>query len=42
MIFFQTKNLKTKKKYKVKNNFCIFILNVPWAYHSVSKYMSKR
>lgn len=41
-IFPKKKDLKVYKKLKVKNNFCIFILNVPWSYHSVSKYMSKK
>jgi len=41
-VFPKKQDLKTKKKFKVKNNFCIFILNVPWAYHSVTKYMSKK
>ena len=27
------------KNYKIKKNFCIFFLNVPWAYHAVSKYL---
>ena len=38
---FPSKNsLKIKKKFKVYNNSCIIILNVPWAYHSVSIYKS--
>jgi len=41
-IFPKKQDLKTNRKFKVKNNFCIFILNVPWAYHSVTKYMSKK
>ena len=39
-VFPDEKNLTIKKKYKVFNNSCIIILNVPWAYHSVSKYES--
>ena len=30
------------KSYKIKNNFCLFTLNVPWSYHSVSKYNGKK
>ena len=37
-IFPPSKDLKKHKKYKVEKNFCIFILNVPWSYHSVDKY----
>jgi len=36
------KNVKIYKKYKVENNSCIIILNVPWAYHSVKKYNGKK
>ena len=39
-VFPSKKNLEIKKKYKVHNNSCIIILNVPWAYHSVSMYKS--
>ena len=39
-VFPSKKQLKIKKKFKVNNNSCIIILNVPWAYHSVSKYKS--
>ena len=35
-------DIKTFKKYKVFPNSCIIILNVPWAYHSVSKYLGKK
>ena len=38
MYFHQKKNLRTIKNYKINNNFCVFFLNVPWAYHAVSKY----
>lgn len=41
-VFPKKKDLKINKKFKVRNNFCIFILNVPWSYHSVSKYMSNK
>lgn len=41
-IFPDLKNLKLFKSYKVKNNFCLITLNVPWAYHSVSKYYGKK
>ena len=41
-IFPARKDLKMFKSYKVKNNFCLFTLNVPWSYHSVSKYVGKK
>lgn len=41
-IFPPKKDLKIFKSYKVKNNFCLFTLNVPWSYHSVSKYNGKK
>ena len=37
-VFPSKKNLRTIKNYKINNNFCVFFLNVPWAYHAVSKY----
>jgi hypothetical protein len=37
-IFPEKKDLKIFKKHKVHSNSCIIILNVPWAYHSVSEY----
>ena len=37
-VFPSKKNLKIAKNYKIKKNFCIFFLNVPWAYHAVSMY----
>ena len=37
-IFPNKKSLKTYKKYKISNNSLLIILNVPWAYHSVSYY----
>jgi len=40
--FPESKKLKVAKKYKVQNNSCIIILNVPWAYHSVSAYRGKK
>ena len=39
-VFPSKKNLSIKKKFKVYNNTCLIILNVPWAYHSVSMYKS--
>jgi len=41
-IFPSKKDLIPHKRYKVKNNFCLFTLNVPWSYHSVSKYIGKK
>ena len=40
-IFPAYKNLKVINTYKVKNNFCLFTLNVPWSYHGVTKYYGK-
>ena len=37
-VFPSKKNLNVIKNYKVNNNFCVFFLNVPWAYHAVSEY----
>ena len=41
-VFPSKKNLRIIKNYRIKDNFCIFFLNVPWAYHAVSKYDGKR
>ena len=41
-IFPGKEDLKIHEKLKVKNNHCLFTLNVPWAYHSVSKYNGKK
>ena len=41
-VFPKKKDMRINKKFKVRNNFCIFILNVPWSYHSVSKYTSSK
>ena len=41
-VFPPSKDLKKHKKYKVEKNFCIFILNVPWSYHSVDKYKGSK
>ena len=41
-IFPSKKDLKLFKSYKVKNNFCLFTLNVPWSYHAVSKYIGMK
>ena len=40
-VFPSKKNLKIAKDYKINKNFCVFFLNVPWAYHAVSKYNGK-
>ena len=37
-VFPSSKRIRQIKQFKIKPNFCIFTLNVPWAYHSVSKY----
>lgn len=37
-VFPSKKNLKVIKNYKINKNFCVFFLNVPWAYHAVSRY----
>tara|TARA_Y100000389_G_scaffold183385_1_gene200816 strand:- start:4336 stop:5121 length:786 start_codon:yes stop_codon:yes gene_type:complete len=37
-VFPSIKNLKVVKDYKINQNFSVFFLNVPWAYHAVSKY----
>ena len=37
-IFPSKKNIKLVKNYKINKNFCVFFLNVPGAYHAVSKY----
>ena len=41
-IFPSKNSWKIYKKYKVSNNSLLIILNVPWAYHSVSKYYGKK
>lgn len=41
-IFPKKNDLKINKSFKVKNNFCIFILNVPWSYHSVREYSGEK
>ena len=41
-VFPKQNSLVISKKFKVNNNCCIIILNVPWAYHSVSPYKSKK
>lgn len=41
-IFPDKKSLVIDKKYKVYNNSCLIILNVPWAYHSVTKYLGNK
>lgn len=40
-VFPSKKDLKITKNYKINKNFCVFFLNVPWAYHAVSKYRGK-
>lgn len=37
-VFPSKKNISIGKKFKISKNFCLIFLNVPWAYHSVSKY----
>lgn len=41
-IFPPKSSVKPYKKYKVSKNCLIIILNVPWAYHSVSFYKGKK
>ena len=41
-IFPPKNSLKIFKKYKVSKNCLLIILNVPWAYHSVSYYRGKK
>jgi hypothetical protein len=41
-VFPSLKSLEMQKKYKVFDNSLIIILNVPWAYHSVTEYKSKK
>jgi hypothetical protein len=41
-IFPDKKNILIKKRYKIPGNSCLIILNVPWAYHSVSKYFGNK
>ena len=40
-VFPSKKYLRVVKNYKINKNFCAFFLNVPWAYHAVSKYNGK-
>lgn len=40
-VFPSKKDLKITKNYNIKENFCVFFLNVPWAYHGVSEYNGK-
>ena len=39
---FKGMELITFKKYKILPNSCLIILNVPWAYHSVKKYIGNK
>ena len=41
-IFPDKKNILVKKRYKICANSCLIILNVPWAYHSVSRYFGNK
>lgn len=41
-IFPAKEDLKIVKNYKINNNFLVFFLNVPWAYHAVGKYTGKK
>ena len=40
-VFPPKESFKVFKKYKIKKNFCIFTLNVPWSYHSTTMYRGK-
>ena len=42
MCFPLKKNLKMIKNYRINKNFCVFFLNVPGAYHAVSKYIGNK
>ena len=33
---------KMVNKFKTKDNFCLFIFNTPWSYHSAKKYIGKK
>lgn len=37
-VFPSKNNISIVKNFKISQNFCLIFLNVPWAYHSVSKY----
>jgi hypothetical protein len=37
-IFPAKNDLRVEKNYKINDNFIVFFINVPWAYHAVSKY----
>ena len=41
-VFPEKKSIRTYKKYKIFPNSCLIILNVPWAYHSVKKYIGNK
>ena len=41
-VFPSKNNLKMVKNYRINKNFCVFFLNVPGAYHAVSKYIGNR
>ena len=41
-IFLNKNDLKVQKKYKVKDNFCLFTLNTPWSYHSALEYRGNK
>ena len=41
-VFPSKKDLSLASSHSVKNNFCLFTLNVPWSYHEVSKYYGKK
>ena len=38
-VFPSKRNIKIAKNYKINKNFCLFFLNIPGAYHGVSKYI---
>ena len=42
LTMFSSKESRLASSYSVKNNFCLFTLNVPWSYHEVSKYYGKK
>lgn len=41
-VFPSKKNIKIVKNYKIIDNFCVFFLNIPGAYHAVSKYIGEK
>ena len=41
MMFFKKEQTKIVNKFKTSDNFCLFIFNTPWSYHSAKKYIEK-